>query len=1199
MSAPHYGMFASRSAPVKFLVLRVTLQRKSNKNCPTSKDIWNKLHSVYQSQGPARKAMLLKTLILLKMKNGEDMRDHIRNFFDVVDKLEEMELCIINDLLAILLLYSIPDEYENFRIAIETQEKLPQLEALKIKLLEEYEARKRNSKENVSDAMFISKNPGRSSQPKKSEESKTERFKFACHTCGKIGHMAKDCRSKLFKPKNPKTKPTESTRKAEVVMKLHVEHDKRWCLDSGASSHMCSEKAKFQEMKTPKVQTLNLANSCSTKIVGSGTVQLSVEENLTVRLDETLYVPDLRSNLLSVAKMTEHGFEIIFRKNEAIVTNPDTGENVIVARRDKDMYYIDELSEESRVSQISMSLQEWHERFGHLNEKDLKNIIRKQKVDGIDIKADEALPVCETCVKGKQTRKPFTRSVSQSTELLELVHTDVCGPMRVNSLAGSRYFVTFIDDKSRWCEVYFMKKKSEVIEKFKEYKCLVEKKTERKIKTVRSDNGTEYTSHYLEDFLKQEGIRHELTVEYTPQQNGVAERKNRSLVETARCLMIQSGLSASFWAEAILTANHIRNRCPSRSLGGEIPFKMWTRRTPIVSYFRKFGTTAFALDKTPGKGKFDSRSKKCIFIGYSVQSKAYRLWDPEARKVIRSRDVTFTGRNQAENDFTDFIDEEIFKKNPENVIEFNVPETQKEDKQTETCDLEADGETLVEEENAEEIPVIMKRGLGRPKKVLTGKRGRPRKLFNMVEVNEEEVEPEEEENHENEELHDVAGLIEFGDPQTVSEALSSPEAADWKKAMNAEYEALKRNQTWIIVDRPQGKKTVESRWVLRTKFKKDGSVDRRKARLVAKGFTQKPGIDFNETFAPVARLGSIRLFMAIAVELGLQVHQLDFTSAYLNGEIEEEVFMEVPSDFYDILNERESRKFRGNKVCLIRKALYGLKQSGRQWYKKLDEKLKQQKLKPLNSDPCVYINKEDGNIVIVVIYVDDLMVASDNPRKLQRLKSELSKSFEMKDLGPLSFCLGIEFTQDVKKQTITMSQSKYIKETLSRFNMENCKGVTTPINPNEKLSKEMCPKTEEEKKAVEMLPYQSLVGSLMYLAVSTRPDIAHAVSMLSQFNANFGEQHWRAAKRVLRYLKNTENLGLMFKKSGQELVGYADADWGASIDDRRSYTGYVFNFANAAVSWESRKQRTVAMSSTEAEYMALSESTKEAIHLKQ
>jgi hypothetical protein len=190
--------------------------------------------------------MLLNTLILLKMKNGENMRDHIRNFFDVVDKLEEMELCIINVLLVILLLYSIPDEYESFRIAIETQEKLPQLEALKIKLLEEYEAQKRNSKKNVSDAMFINKNPGRPNQPKKSENSKTQRFKFAYHTYGKIDHMAKDCRSKLFKPKNPKTKPTELTRKAEVVMKLHIEHDKRWCLDSGTSSHMCSEKAKFQ-----------------------------------------------------------------------------------------------------------------------------------------------------------------------------------------------------------------------------------------------------------------------------------------------------------------------------------------------------------------------------------------------------------------------------------------------------------------------------------------------------------------------------------------------------------------------------------------------------------------------------------------------------------------------------------------------------------------------------------------------------------------------------------------------------------------------------------------------------------------------------------------------------------------------------------------------------------------------------------------
>lgn len=395
---------------------------------------------------------------------------------------------------------------------------------------------------------------------------------------------------------------------------------------------------------------------------------------------------------------------------------------------------------------------------------------------------------------------------------------------------------------------------------------------------------------------------------------------------------------------------------------------------------------------------------------------------------------------------------------------------------------------------------------------------------------------------------------------------------------------------------PERKRVVESKWILRTKYKANGSIDRLKARLVAKGFTQRPGIDFNETFAPVARIGSIRLLMAIAVELGLEIHQLDFVSAYLNGDIEE-VFMEIPNEFYKILDKDELQKFSGDKVCLIKKALYGLKQSGRQWYKKLDERLKQLELKPLHSDSCVYVYKKEKDIIIVAIYVDDLMIASNNPKELHQLKVELSKSFEIKDLVLLNFCLGIEFKQDTEKHKIIMSQSKYVKDVLKRFNMEDCKPVTTPMNSNEKLSKEMCPKTEEEKREIEKLLYQNL-SSLMYLAVSTRPDIIHAVSVLSQYNSNFGTQHWVAAKRVLRYLKNTENLGLIFKKSGENLVGYADADWGANIDDRRSYTGYVFSFANAAVSWESRKQRTIAMSSTEAEYMALSESTKEAIHLR-
>jgi hypothetical protein len=227
------------------------------------------------------------------------------------------------------------------------------------------------------------------------------------------------------------------------------------------------------------------------------------------------------------------------------------------------------------------------------------------------------------------------------------------------------------------------------------------------------------------------------------------------------------------------------------------------------------------------------------------------------------------------------------------------------------------------------------------------------------------------------------------------------------------------------------------------------------------------------------------------------------------------------------------------------------------------------------------------------VYVDDILIASNDCAAdgvLNRLKQTLSSTFRMKDLGPVSFCLGIEFHQR-KDGSITMSQAKYTKEILSRFKMENCNAVCTPLDGN-KLAK-----PTENESSPDNYPYQQLIGSLMYLAVSTRPDIAFAVSMLSQFNQHHGKEHWNAAKRVLRYLRGTLDHGLTFKKTGEKLRGYVDADWAGSTDDRRSFTGYSFILASAAISWEARKQRTVAMSSTEAEYMALSDGTKEALYL--
>ncbi|KRY65178.1 Retrovirus-related Pol polyprotein from transposon TNT 1-94 [Trichinella pseudospiralis] len=549
------------------LILSISpLELREIKDCETSIEIRLKFASIYKSRGPARKAAFLKRLILNKMSDEQKMYDFSRD-------------------------------------------ELPKPEVLKIKLPEECEARM-NREPKHNDAMFAR---------------------------GKC--RLKNSQRAIEKSRR---KDNEKSQKQRKIVQIQVPS----LLKGGAHGEALSIKPCWSATAT----TNALSNDPSRLLPGRNIRNFPLHwwpiplkmvfrlwsiishlERLSslgsdgvrsVKLDNRLYVLDLRSNLISVAKITEKGFKGIFQGNSAIITNQNLG-TVMVAHKEDGLYYVESpaliaATAESKVP----TLMEWHRRLGHLNERSLIELTKHEKVFGIKV-GKEKLPVCEICIKGKQTQSLFSKSqTKRRCGPLELMHTDICGPMRQNSIGGSKYFVTFIDDHSRWCETYFLKNRNEVLDAFMDFKSHAEDEIGNKIKTEK-----------FQKFLRVNGIRHETSVQYTSQQNGVAERKNRTLLDIARYMLLESKLSFNFWAEAISTACYIRNCCPSRSLNGEIPLTLWNGRKFTLNYFRIFREWAHVLDKSPGKGNFSTRSKECIFIGYSTELKAYRLWCPAERKL--------------------------------------------------------------------------------------------------------------------------------------------------------------------------------------------------------------------------------------------------------------------------------------------------------------------------------------------------------------------------------------------------------------------------------------------------------------------------------------------------------------------------------------------------------------------------------------
>ena len=404
--------------------------------------------------------------------------------------------------------------------------------------------------------------------------------------------------------------------------------------------------------------------------------------------------------------------------------------------------------------------------------------------------------------------------------------------------------------------------------------------------------------------------------------------------------------------------------------------------------------------------------------------------------------------------------------------------------------------------------------------------------------------------------------------------------------MKSEMKALEDHNTWSLVDMPPSKRAVGCKWVFRIKRDPSGKIVKFKARLVAKGFTQRPGIDFNETFAPVARKESINAVLAIVAAEDLEAENVDVDTAFLYGEVDEEIYMDQPDGFED--------QGSPSKKCLLQKALYGTKQAARQWNSKLNHHLENQGFRSTAADPCVFFRVSTDEYSIIVIYVDDLMIFCKTKEQVVDIKNAIKEEFSIKDLGDLTYCLGIEIHRKRDERIIKMNQRAYIKRLAEKFGVDNCKDVHTPADSSAKLAK-----VPDEEVFVPKFPYRELVGALMYVATCTRPDLAHAVGEVAKYCERYNKSHWTAAKRILKYLKTNQDMSIVFSGFNKgELIGFADANWAGDLDTRRSTTGYVFFLNGSAISWKSKRQPTVVTSSTEAEYMSLYSATQEAIWLR-
>jgi transposase InsO family protein len=990
----------------------------------------------------------------------------------------------------------------------------------------------------------------------------------------------------------------------------------QWTADSGASASMTPRKDWFSSMVSDR-RAVRLADGATIWSEGRGVATFIPVVNgqslNPIEFHDVLFVPDLSHNLLSIIRLTKYQNYTMTMDAHRMTFLRSNHVTFVATITDTNVAYADgttvcrppttETAAVAETASAAVSLERWHHRLGHSGYARIKGLIKSGVVRDFEV-SNASIPAdpCEDCIMGKMTRAPHTKAAERATEPLGRIFSDVKGPMTVRGRHGEEYWVVFEDQYTGMVMVYFLERKGQLVDAFKRFAAYAENQMNARIlrwdevgirkviKILRDDKGGEYSSHALRDFCDAHGIAREHTIRDTPQQNGLAERMNRTIADGVTSMMAAAKLPASSWPDAVGAYIHALNRLPSSTSGSMTPYELWNGRPPSLSHLRTWGCEALVHLQKDQRAQFAPHARRCVFIGYPPDYKGWKFLDLSTGKEVVSDsavfyETKFPGKfhDKSAQKFDAAVSARLFLPAGQNV-EADV--TAQDPLAPVSADpsivpgpVSANSDPPVDDpSNVPPLPVApppapppeptappdplpppeepAPPAPSREARILSNANWYehfphtlpPRRARNHVpgqyaysaflaDAAESFVPPAVDEASEQAcafTAQDFEGSIfipivdgvEFAlatssnfEPKSLKEALELPDSDKWIDAALNEIKSLLDNKTWDIVPLPAGKGAIGSRWVFKIKKKSDGSIERYKGRLVAKGFLQKEGIDYTETFAPTVRLSAVRTVLALAALEDMELESVDVSSAFLNGELDESVYMKLPEGFSVDGDD-------GTVVWVLKllKSLYGLKQAGRCWSKKLHEVLTNLGFIRTESEHSFYIYEHNGVKILVPVYVDDLTLASKSKSALVKLKADLASNFKIRDLGPTEFILGIKVERDRPNRTIYISQSAYIQSILDEHlpaPTKDMNSVRVPMLPDSRLSSEDSPQTPDERAKMSKSRYLEIIGKLLYIERTTRPDIAYALHVLCRFGANPGPKHLGTLRHLLRYIRKT------------------------------------------------------------------------------